>query len=56
MDFDNIRTRWRPIKGILEFHFNSARALDYGDNILASVPKVLTEVSINSIFHEHLLL
>ena len=53
VDFDNVRTRWRPINGALEFHFNSARALDYGDNILASAPNVLVEVSINSIINGH---
>ncbi len=56
IDFDNAQTRWRPIKGTLEVHLNSARALDYGENILASIPTVLAEVSIKSIFNERLVL
>ena len=54
VDFDNAQTRWRPIKGTLEIHLNSARALDYGENVLASIPKVLAEVSIKSIFNQRL--
>ncbi len=54
IDFDNAQTRWRPIKGTLEVHLNSARALDYGENILASIPTVLAEVRIKSIFNERL--
>jgi len=50
VDFNNARTRWRPIKGTLEFHLNSARAMDYGNNVLATVPKVLVEIGIKSIF------
>jgi len=50
IDFDTVQTRWRPIKGTIEFHINSARALDYGKNLLAFVPKVLVEISIDSIF------
>ena len=56
VDFDSVQTRWRPISGTLEFHLNSARALDYGDIMLASVPKVLAEVSLDSIFQEQILI
>lgn len=55
VDFDNAQTRWRPIKGTLEVHLSSARALDYGENELASVPKVLAEISIKSIFNPPLM-
>ena len=50
VDFDNVRTRWYPAKGVLEFHLNSARALDYGENVLATIPKVLVKVRIKSMF------
>jgi len=56
IDFDDSQTRWRPIKGTLEIHLKSARALDYGENVLASVPKVLVEVSIKSMLNERLVL
>ncbi|MBT8112504.1 MAG: hypothetical protein KJO47_02395, partial [Gammaproteobacteria bacterium] len=56
VDFDDAQTRWRPIKGTLEVHLNSTRALDYGDNVLASIPKVLAEVRTKSIFNDHLIL
>ncbi|NNC68471.1 MAG: hypothetical protein HKN83_10610 [Gammaproteobacteria bacterium] len=56
VDFDDAQTRWRPIKGTLEVHLNSTRALDYGDNVLALVPKVLAEVRTKSIFNDHLML
>ncbi|QMU60464.1 MAG: hypothetical protein GKR92_01620 [Gammaproteobacteria bacterium] len=56
VDFDNAQTRWRPIEGTLEFHLSSTRALDYGENLLASVPKVLAEVSIKSIFTQPLII
>lgn len=56
VDFDNAQTRWQPIKGTLEVHLNSARALDYGENVLASIPKVLAEVTIKSIFNERIIL
>ncbi|MBT8125770.1 MAG: hypothetical protein KJO81_13165 [Gammaproteobacteria bacterium] len=56
VDFDDAQTRWRPIKGTLEIHLNSTRALDYGDNVLASIPKVLAEVRTKSIFNDHLML
>ena len=51
VDFDNVQTRWRPIKGTLEVHLNSTRALDYGENELATIPKVLAEVRTKSIFN-----
>lgn len=51
IDFEKVRTRLRPINGTLEFHFNTARALDYGDNILASTPTISAEVNIYSIFN-----
>ena len=54
VDFDNVQTRWRPIKGTLEVHLNSTRALDYGENELATIPKVLAEVRTKSIFNEQL--
>ncbi|MDH3608154.1 MAG: hypothetical protein OEQ24_02780 [Gammaproteobacteria bacterium] len=54
VDFDNVQTRWRPTKGTLEVHLNSTRALDYGENVLASIPKVLAEVRTKSIFNEQL--
>lgn len=54
VDFENVRTRWRPTQGTLEFHFDTSRALDYGDNILASVPNVKAEIKINSIFKKRI--
>lgn len=52
INFDTVKTRIRPLKGVLEFHYDSVKALDYGDNVLASTPKVLAEVSLRSLFHE----
>ncbi len=56
IDFYDARARWRPLKGTLEFHLNSARALDHGKNVLVSIPKVLAEVRTESIFNKHLIL
>ena len=53
IDFDEVQTRWRPIKGTIEIHLNSVRALDYGDNVLAIVPKALAEVNAYTIFNKH---
>ena len=50
VDFDTLRTRWHPFDGSFEFHLNSVRAVDYGNNNLATVPKVIIEVAANSIF------
>ena len=52
VDFDNVRTRWHPTKGILKFHLNYIRALDYGHNVLATVPKVIVEIRIKSMFRD----
>ncbi len=54
IDFDTVKSRLRPIKGVLEFHFSSINALDYGDNILATAPNILAEVKINSFFNDHI--
>ena len=56
INFENVKTRVRPIKGVLEFHYISVNALDYGDNVLASAPKVLAEVSFSSLFYERKLI
>lgn len=54
VDFEHAQTRLRPIKGVLEFHLNSTQAKDYGENILATVPKILFEIGLKSIFHNTL--
>ena len=51
VDFDTLRTRWHPFNGEIEFHLDSVRAVDYGNNNLATVPKVIIEVAANSIFN-----
>ena len=56
IDFDDAQTRWRPIKGTIEVHLNSVRALDYGDNLLARIPKALAEISAKTIFNKHVTL
>ena len=50
IDFDNARTRWHPFKNKLEFHLDSVRALDYGNNNLATVPKVIVEIEASTVF------
>lgn len=50
VDFDDLRTRWHPFKGILEFHLDSVRAVDYGEIKLATVPKAIVEINTDSIF------
>ncbi|MGH1538365.1 MAG: hypothetical protein ACRBDX_10030 [Gammaproteobacteria bacterium] len=49
IDFEDAQFCWNPTKGNAELHLNSVRALDYGDNILASVPGVLTNIGLESI-------
>ena len=56
IDFDQVKTRIRVSKGILEFHYHSTKALDYGDNVLASVPKVSIEIPIRSVFSKKVLI
>ena len=56
IDFDQVNTRIHISKGILEFHYHSTKALDYGDNVLASVPKVLIEIPIRSFFNKKFLI
>ena len=53
VDFNDIQTHWHPLQGKLDFHLHSVRAVDYGNNILATVPKVIIEVATNSIFKKN---
>ena len=52
IDFDQAKTRWHPLRNKLEFHLNSARALDYGNNTLATVPNVIVEIEAGSLFND----
>ncbi len=52
IDFDQAKTRWHPFSNILEFHLNSTRALDYGDNTLATVPNVKVEIEAGSLLQD----
>lgn len=54
INFEAVKTRLRPTKGTLEFHYISAKALDYDDKILASAPIVLAEISLSSLFRERI--
>ena len=56
INFDQVKTRIHVSKGILEFHYHSVKALDYGNNVLGSVPKVLIEIPISSFFNEKVLI
>lgn len=51
VDFDDVRTRWHPFNGKLEFHLNSVRAVNYGEIKLATVPKVIVEIDADSVFN-----
>ena len=48
VDFEYAQTRWRPIKKVLEFHLNSVYAADYGENVLATVPKIVVALGVKS--------
>lgn len=52
VDFDTLRTRWHPFNGKIEFHLDSVRAIDYGNNNLATVPTVIIEIEANTIFKD----
>jgi hypothetical protein len=52
VDFEKLRTRWRPIDGVIELHLTSVQAMDYGNNNLANVPKVIIEVIASSAFKD----
>ena len=53
IDFDQAKTRWYPLRNIIEFHLNSARALDYGNNTLATVPNIIIEIEASSLFTDN---
>lgn len=50
VDFATVRAQWRPMKGNIDLHFYSVRAIDYKDNNLANAQKLIVEVKANSIF------
>ncbi len=52
LDFDNLRTRLHLFSGKIEFHLDSVRAVDYENNNLATVPKIIMEVATNTIFKD----
>ncbi len=54
VDFKDVQTRLRPFNGTVEFHFRSAVAKDYGENILAQIPYAIIEIGFKSIFHDPL--
>lgn len=53
IDFDQAKTRWHPWRNIVEFHLNSARALDYGNNTLATVPNIIIEIEASTLFKDN---
>ncbi|MDW3094564.1 MAG: hypothetical protein R8G33_02705 [Gammaproteobacteria bacterium] len=53
VDFDTLRTRWHPFEGKIEFHLDSAKAVDYGNNNIATVPEVIIVVDTDTIFRKH---
>ncbi len=52
VNFDTLRTQWHPFDGRIKFHLDDVRAMDYGNNTLATVPKVIIEIAASTLFND----